>query len=76
MSKEVLVEQLTTYMANFVSHIGKKLPDDVIEKLKELGEKEDSPLAKVIYETMFRNQELAVALNRPCCRTRVCFSSW
>ena len=29
-SKEKQVEQLTTYMANFVSHIGKVLPDDFI----------------------------------------------
>ena len=51
-SKEKQVEQLTTYMANFVSHIGKVLPDDIIAKLDELAEKEDSPLSKVIYETM------------------------
>ena len=76
MSKEVLVEQLTTYMANFVSHIGKKLPDDVIAKLEELGAKEDSPLAKVIYETMFRNQELAVSLNRPCCQDTGVLQFW
>ena len=47
-SKEKQVEQLTTYMANFVSHIGKVLPDDIIAKLDELAEKEDSPLSKVI----------------------------
>ena len=51
-SKEKQVEQLTTYMANFVSHIGKVLPDDIIAKLDKLAEKEDSPLSKVIYETM------------------------
>lgn len=51
-SKEKQVEQLTTYMANFLSHIGKVLPDDIIAKLDELAEKEDSPLSKVIYETM------------------------
>lgn len=55
-SKEKQVEQLTTYMANFVSHIGKVLPDDIIAKLDELAEKEDSPLSKVIYETMKRTR--------------------
>ena len=60
-SKEKQVEQLTTYMANFVSHIGKVLPDDIIAKLDELAEKEDSPLSKVIYETMKKNQEIGRA---------------
>ena len=55
-------------MANFVSHIAKKLPDDVIAKLDDLRKKEDSPLAKVIYETMARNQKLAAELDRPSCQ--------
>ena len=52
MDKKAQVEQLTTYMANFVSYIGKVLPDDIKAKIDELAEKEDSPLSKVIYETM------------------------
>lgn len=75
MSNEKQVEQLTTYMANFIAHIAKKLPDDVIAKLTELRDKEDSPLSKTIYDTMFRNQELAVKLNRPSCRIQEYFSS-
>ena len=59
MDKKAQVEQLTTYMANFVSYIGKVLPDDIKAKIDELAEKEDSPLSKVIYETMKRNQVLA-----------------
>ena len=35
MSKKEQVEQLTNYMANFVDHIGKVLPDDIIKKLDE-----------------------------------------
>ena len=65
MSNEKQVEQLTNYMANFIAHIAKKLPDDVIAKLTELRDKEDSPLSKTIYDTMFENQRLAVELNRP-----------
>ena len=68
MSRTEQVEQLTNYMAHFVAHIGKKLPDDIIVKLDELAEKEDSPLSKVIYQTMKRNQDLAVKLNRPSCQ--------
>ena len=45
MDKKAQVEQLTTYMANFVSYIGKVLPDDIKAKIDELAEKEDSPLS-------------------------------
>lgn len=76
MNKEEQVQQLTTYMAHFVSHIGKKLPDDIIAKLEELRAKEDSPLATVIYDTMFKNQELAVKLNRPCCQDTGVLQFW
>ena len=33
MNKQEQVQQMTTYMANFVSHIAKVLPDDIIKKL-------------------------------------------
>ena len=68
MTHEEMVTRMTEMIAKFVGHTGKKLPDDVIAKLSELREKEDSPMAKVIYDTMFRNQELAVKLNRPSCQ--------
>ena len=35
-----------------------------------------SPMAKVIYETMFRNQELAVKLNRPSCQDTGVLQFW
>ena len=57
-------------------HIGKKLPDDIIVKLDELAEKEDSPLSKVIYQTMKRNQDLAVKLNRPSCQDTGVLQFW
>lgn len=63
-------------MANFVSHIAKKLPDDVIAKLDNLRKKEDSPLAKVIYETMARNQKLAAELDRPSCQDTGVLQFW
>ena len=76
MSRTEQVEQLTNYMAHFVAHIGKKLPDDIIVKLDELAEKEDSPLSKVIYQTMKRNQDLAVKLNRPSCQDTGVLQFW
>ena len=36
MSKKAQVEQPTDYMAKFIAHVAKKLPDDVIAKLTEL----------------------------------------
>ena len=68
MSNEAQVKKMTDIVAKFVGFTGKKLPDDVIAKLTELKDQEDSPLAKVIYQTMFRNQELAVKLDRPSCQ--------
>ena len=55
MDKQEQVELLTNYVAHFVAHTAKVLPDDVIAKLDELAEKEDSPLSKTIYQTMKLN---------------------
>lgn len=76
MTQEEKVLKMTNQMAKFVGHIGKKLPDDVIAKLKELGDKETSPLAKTLYETMYKNQELAAALDRPSCQDTGVLQFW
>ncbi len=76
MTKQEQVEKLTRYMANFVSHIGKKLPDDVSKKLEELAAREDGALSKTIYATMKKNQELAEKLNRPCCQDTGVLQFW
>ena len=68
MTKEEAAARLTSTIAKFVAHTGKRLPDDVRQKLKELGDQEETPLAKIIYEAMFKNQDLAVELNRPSCQ--------
>ena len=67
MNKEENVQRLTNMVASFVGHIGKKLPDDVVAKLEELGRQETAALPKVLYETMTKNQNLAVKLDRPSC---------
>lgn len=59
---------MTDIMSKFVGLVGKQLPDDVTKKLKELSEKEEAPMAKMIYESMFKNQEMASELNRPSCQ--------
>ena len=76
MSNEVQVKRLTDIMAQFVGFTAKKLPDDVIAKLEELRDKESSPMAKVIYDTMFKNQELAVKLDRPSCQDTGVLQFW
>ncbi len=76
MDKKEQVEQLTTYMANFVSYIAKNCRMTSRRKLTELAEKEDSPLSKVIYETMKRNQDLAKELNRPSCQDTGVLQFW
>lgn len=76
MNKEENIKKLTDMVADFVAHIGKKLPDDVVAKLQELGDKETDALPKVLYETMTRNQNLAVALDRPSCQDTGVIQFW
>ena len=74
--KEKEIKRLTDMVADFVGHIGKKLPDDVVAKLEELGSKEDAALPKVLYETMTKNQGLAVELDRPSCQDTGVLQFW
>lgn len=76
MSQQEMVTKMTDIMASFVGHIGKKLPDDVIAKLDELAQKETGPLAKTLYDTMTRNQRLAVSLDRPSCQDTGVLQFW
>lgn len=60
--------KLAEIMAKFLALSGKILPDDVRSALARLGAAETMPLAKTVYESMFKNQELAADLNRPSCQ--------
>jgi L(+)-tartrate dehydratase alpha subunit len=62
------LERLTDIIARFVDFSGKYLPDDVLDRLRELRAEEDSPLGIRIYDAMFRDLDLAAELNRPCCQ--------
>lgn len=68
MNFENEVAKLTGIVAKFTSLVGKQLPDDVVAKLKELREEETVPMAKMIYEAMEKNQNIALNLNRPSCQ--------
>lgn len=76
MTHEEQVQKMTGQMAKFVGYIGKKLPDDVIAKLSEPRGQETSPLASTLYDTMFKNQELAVKLDRPSCQDTGVLQFW
>ncbi len=68
MERKRQVREMTETIGKFIKYFGKILPDDVQKKLKELSEAEVSPMAKLTYETMLRNQELARQLDRPSCQ--------
>jgi L(+)-tartrate dehydratase alpha subunit len=62
------IQALTDILSKFTSVIGKRLPDDVTDKLKELRDKEENYLSKVVYNSMFENLEQAIKLDRPACQ--------
>ncbi|MFW2367573.1 MAG: L(+)-tartrate dehydratase subunit alpha [Desulforhopalus sp.] len=68
MQHDQAVAAMTDIMADFTNYIGKHLPDDIMEKLSELRAAENSPLAKVVYDSMFENLAKADELDRPCCQ--------
>ena len=68
MERKEALDELTNLITNFTCIIGKRLPDDVMVKLKALSEEETEPMAKMIYEAMVKNQEKAEELNRPSCQ--------
>lgn len=76
MEKERQMQEMTRVMADFVSYIARKLPDDVETKLQELAADEKNPLAKTIYETMKTNQDLAMDLKRPSCQDTGVLQYW
>lgn len=68
MEKREALDRLTSLVANFTGMIGKRLPDDVTAKLKELSEEETMLMAKMLYEAYAKNQKEAGELNRPSCQ--------
>lgn len=68
MDKQKAIRSLTDIMAKFTGYMGKRLPQDVLDKLAELRERETSTLSRVVYDSMFENLESADRLNRPCCQ--------
>lgn len=76
MNRELNINKMTDLMSKFIVLVGKKLPDDVENKLFELSEQETEELPRVIYDTMFNNQRLASELNRPSCQDTGVLQFW
>jgi L(+)-tartrate dehydratase alpha subunit len=68
MENEKAAQAMADILSKFISFLGKKLPDDVLAKLIELRSREDTPLAKVVYDSMFENLDKAIELDRPACQ--------
>jgi len=61
-------ERLTALMEKFIALAAVRLPDDVVERLSSMREREDSPAQKALYNSYFDNLAKALELGRPCCQ--------
>lgn len=67
-TSEQTVERFTDLMARFTGYFGKHLPDDVLERLKELRAEQTSDMARLIYDSMFKDLDMANSDNVPICQ--------
>lgn len=68
MNQQEQREKFIDIMAKFTAYASKHLPDDVLNKLKELRTQENTAQAKLFYDAMFEDLRMADELNRPCCQ--------
>jgi len=61
-------EQFISTIEKFIALAAVRLSDDVMARLEEMREKEDTPLQKAVYDSYFENLKMARNLNRPCCQ--------
>jgi len=61
-------EQFITTIEKFIALAAVRLSDDVMARLEEMREREDTPLQKAVYDSYFENLQMARNLNRPCCQ--------
>jgi L(+)-tartrate dehydratase alpha subunit len=61
-------ERFITLIENFIALAAVRLPDDVTTRLREMREREDSPLQQTLYDSYFANFAQAIELGRPCCQ--------
>jgi L(+)-tartrate dehydratase alpha subunit len=61
-------EKFTSIMEKFIALAAVRLSDDVTARLREMREREDTPLQKAIYDSYLENLKMALELKRPCCQ--------
>ncbi|MDR0321081.1 MAG: L(+)-tartrate dehydratase subunit alpha [Treponema sp.] len=61
-------EKFITTIEKFIALSAVRLSDDVMARLEEMRKAEDTPLQKSLYDSYFKNFEMAIKLNRPCCQ--------
>lgn len=67
-SPQAVRERFTNLITKFLSLVAVKLPDDVLPALVKAYGVEESPHARLVYEAMFKNLELATRRNVPLCQ--------
>ena len=76
MKKEDAELKMIHILSRFISFLSKKLPDGVYKRLTELRAMETEPLPKAVYDLMFKNQDLAMELDRPSCQDTGVVQFW
>jgi L(+)-tartrate dehydratase alpha subunit len=61
-------ERFIALMEKFIALAALRLPDDILARLREMREAEDSPLQKTLYDSYFANLAKALEMGRPCCQ--------
>jgi len=61
-------EQFINIIEKLIALTAVRLSDDVMQRLEQLRENEDSPLQKTIYDNYLLNLKMADELTRPCCQ--------
>lgn len=61
-------ERFIDLMAKFTSVLGKRLPDDVLQKLRALRAEQTSSISRLVYDAMFADLDMALERNVPSCQ--------
>ncbi len=66
--REVDAAEITRVVRELCMEIGYKVPEEMVELVKRAREKEESPLARQVYDLLIKNQELAAEGEYPYCQ--------
>lgn len=65
---ETVKKQLLEKLTSLITLTAIRLPDDLMNRLRQMREGESNPSTIAIYDAMLENQRQAVALSRPNCQ--------